>query len=89
MDVIKPIEPKASNGHWFILVAIDYFTKCMEAIPFKAVTKKEVADFIHLNVIYRFGIPGAIITDNATNLNSNLMKEVSERSKIVHHNSTP
>ncbi|PHT39048.1 hypothetical protein CQW23_22621 [Capsicum baccatum] len=27
MDVIGPIEPKALNGHRFILVAIDYFTK--------------------------------------------------------------
>ncbi|XP_016558406.1 uncharacterized protein LOC107858229 [Capsicum annuum] len=27
MDVIGPIEPKASNRHRFILVAIDYFTK--------------------------------------------------------------
>ncbi|PKI68457.1 hypothetical protein CRG98_011146 [Punica granatum] len=27
MDVIGPINPKASNGHLFILVAIDYFTK--------------------------------------------------------------
>ena len=27
MDVIGPIEPAASNGHRFILVAIDYFTK--------------------------------------------------------------
>ncbi|XP_070028977.1 uncharacterized protein [Nicotiana sylvestris] len=27
IDVIGPIEPKASNGHRFILVAIDYFTK--------------------------------------------------------------
>ena len=26
MDVIGPITPKASNGHRFILVAIDYFT---------------------------------------------------------------
>nr|XP_033513197.1 uncharacterized protein LOC117277892 [Nicotiana tomentosiformis] len=27
MDVIGPIEPKSSNGHRFILVTIDYFTK--------------------------------------------------------------
>nr|XP_033509896.1 uncharacterized protein LOC117274679 [Nicotiana tomentosiformis] len=27
MDVIRPIEPAASNEHRFILVAIDYFTK--------------------------------------------------------------
>ena len=27
IDVVGPINPKASNGHRFILVAIDYFTK--------------------------------------------------------------
>jgi len=89
MDVIGPIEPKASNGHRFILVAIDYFTKWVEAITFKAVTKKAVVDFVHSNIICRFGIPRTIITDNAANLNSNLMKEVCEQFKIVHHNSTP
>ena len=89
MDVIGPIKPKASNGHRFILVAIDYFTKWVEAITFKAVTKKAVVDFLHSNIICRFGIPRAIITDNAANLNSNLMKEVCEQFKIVHHNSTP
>ncbi|XP_070040020.1 uncharacterized protein [Nicotiana tomentosiformis] len=31
MDVIGPIEPAASNGYKFILVAIDYFTKWVEA----------------------------------------------------------
>ena len=27
MDVIGPITPKASNGHRFIFMVIDYFTK--------------------------------------------------------------
>ncbi|XP_069149310.1 uncharacterized protein [Solanum lycopersicum] len=89
IDVIGPIEPKASNGHRFILVTIDYFTKWVEAITFKAVTKKAVMDFFHSNIICQFGIPRAISTDNAANLNSNLMKEVCEQYKIVHHNSTP
>ena len=89
MDVTGPIEPKSSNGYRFILVAIDYFTKWVEAITFKAVTKKAVVDFVHSNIICRFGIPRVIIIDNAANLNSNLMKEVCEQFKIVHHNSTP
>ena len=46
-------------------------------------------DFVHLNIICQFRVPRAIITNNATNLNSNLMKEVCEQFKIVHHNSTP
>ncbi|XP_015054940.1 uncharacterized protein LOC107001384 [Solanum pennellii] len=76
MDVIGPIEPKASNGHMFILVAIDYFTKRVEAVTFKSVTKKVVVDFIHFNIICRFGIPKVIITDNAANVNSHLMQEL-------------
>ncbi|XP_070022511.1 uncharacterized protein [Nicotiana sylvestris] len=83
MDVIGPIEPKASNGHRFILVPIDYFTKWVESVTFKAVTKKAVVDFVHSNIC-RFGIPKTIITDNAANLNSHLMKEVCEQFKIMH-----
>ncbi|XP_019244411.1 PREDICTED: uncharacterized protein LOC109224279 [Nicotiana attenuata] len=46
MDVIGPIELAASNRHRFILVAIDYFTKWVEAASDKAVTKKVIADFV-------------------------------------------
>jgi len=31
IDVIEPINLKVINGHRFILVAIDYFTKWIEA----------------------------------------------------------
>ncbi|XP_070002673.1 uncharacterized protein [Nicotiana sylvestris] len=75
MDVIGPIEPKAPNEHRFILVAIDYFTKWVEAVTLKAVTKKVVVDFVHSNIICHFGIPKIIITNNAANLNSHLMRE--------------
>ncbi|XP_070046998.1 uncharacterized protein [Nicotiana tomentosiformis] len=73
----------------FILVAIDYFAKWVEAITFKAITKKAVVDFVHPNIICRFSIPKTIITNNAANLNSHLMKEVCKQFKIVHHHSIP
>nr|XP_009602225.1 uncharacterized protein LOC104097375 [Nicotiana tomentosiformis] len=89
IDVIGPIEPKASNGHLFILVAIDYFTKWVESVTFKAITKKVVVEFVHYNIICRFGIPKTIIIDKAANLNSYLMREICEQFKITHRNSTP
>ena len=61
MDVIGPIEPAASNGHRFILVAIDYFTKWVETTSYKLVTKKVVADFVRNNLICRFRVPESII----------------------------
>nr|XP_009786020.1 PREDICTED: uncharacterized protein K02A2.6-like [Nicotiana sylvestris] len=88
MDVIRTIELKASNGHRLILVSIDYFTKWVEAVTFKAVNKKAVVDFVHSNIICHFGIPKTIITNNAANLNNHLMREVCEQFKIMHHNST-
>lgn len=89
IDVIGPVEPAASNGHRFILVAIDYFTKWVEASSYKSVTKKVVVDFVRNNIICRFGIPESIITDNRANLNSDLMHEICDKFKITHQNYTP
>ncbi|XP_069145625.1 uncharacterized protein [Solanum lycopersicum] len=69
MDVIGPIEPAAPNGHRFILVAIYYSTKWVEAASYKSVTKKVVADFVRNNLICKFRVPESIITDNGANLN--------------------
>ncbi|PKI49799.1 hypothetical protein CRG98_029808 [Punica granatum] len=51
MDVIGPINPKASNGHMFILVAIDYFTKWIEAVTLASVTTKAMVRFLRRDVI--------------------------------------
>ena len=51
IDMIGEIKPTASNGHRFILVAIDYFTKWVEEASFAFVTKNIVARFIKLNLI--------------------------------------
>ncbi|XP_070007935.1 uncharacterized protein [Nicotiana sylvestris] len=74
MDVIGLIEPTASNGHRFILVAIDSFTKWVEAASYRAVTKKVITDFIKDHIVCRFEVLESIVTDNAANLNSDPMK---------------
>ena len=66
IDMIGEIRPTASNGHHFILVAIDYFTKWVEATSFSTVTKKVMARFSQHNLICRYGVPERIITDNGT-----------------------
>ncbi|XP_070015235.1 uncharacterized protein [Nicotiana sylvestris] len=74
--------------HRFILVAIDYFTKWVETASYKAVTKKVVADFVKDSIVCRFGVPESNVTNNAANLNSDLMKAMCETFKIKHKNST-
>ena len=87
--MIGRIEPKASNGHRFIVVAIDYFTKWVEAASYVNVTKQVVVRFIKNHIISRYVVPNKIITDNGTNLNNNMMKEFCGEFKIEHHNSSP
>jgi len=41
IDVIRAIEPKDLNGHRFILVAIDYFTKWVKAASYASVTRSD------------------------------------------------
>ncbi|XP_070021182.1 uncharacterized protein [Nicotiana sylvestris] len=69
MDVIGLIEPTTLNGHMFILVAIDYFTKWVEAASYKTVTKKVAVDFvkdrIHKNfTAYRLQMNGVVEASN-------------------------
>ncbi|WRX22816.1 Integrase [Theobroma cacao] len=89
MDVIGLITPKASNRHRFILVAIDYFTKWVKIASYANVTQKVVCKFIQKEIMCRYGLSERIITDNDSNLNSLMMKEVCAKFKIKHHNSTP
>ena len=89
MDVIRPITPKASNGHRFIIVVIDYFTKWVEEASYAIVTKIVVARFIKKEIICRYRLPERIISDNGLNLNNDMVTEICTRYKIKHHNSVP
>jgi hypothetical protein len=89
MDVIGANTPKASNRHEFILVAIAYFTKWVEACSFKNVTQVAVTRFVKNNIICGYGMPEMLITDNASNLNNRMMDQLCQQFKIQHNNSAP
>ena len=71
--MIGTLEPKASNRHRFILVAIDYVTKWVETASFASVTRSVMVMFIKKEIICRYGLPRKVITDNVTNLNNKMM----------------
>jgi len=61
IDLIGHIYPPSSKNHKFILVATDYFTKWVEAIPLKTVISKDMIEFVKEHIIYRFGTPQTIM----------------------------
>jgi hypothetical protein len=63
LDFISEIHQGSSKGHRFILVATDYFTKWTEAIPLRNMTHQKVISFVQEHIIYRFGVPQTLTTD--------------------------
>jgi hypothetical protein len=51
IDLIGQINPPSSKGHKFVLLATDYFTKWVEAIPLKKVTSENMVEFVKEHVI--------------------------------------
>ena len=62
--MIGEIRPNAWNGHSFIVVAVDYFSKWVEFESFSNVTAKQMAKFIARNLICRYGMLYHVVTGN-------------------------
>ncbi|PIN26668.1 DNA-directed DNA polymerase [Handroanthus impetiginosus] len=61
IDFIGPFVP--SFGNMYILVAVDYVSKWVEAVAVPNNDSKVVVNFIKKNIFTRFGTPRAIISD--------------------------
>ncbi|KAK2372816.1 hypothetical protein QL285_073909 [Trifolium repens] len=66
LDLIGEIRPASSKNQRFILVGIDYFTKWIEAGALPKADQETVISLIQNRIIYRFGLPETIITDQGT-----------------------
>ncbi|KAL0401718.1 UNVERIFIED_CONTAM: hypothetical protein Slati_4201700 [Sesamum latifolium] len=78
LDVVGPLT-KSSTGHLYILAATDYFSKWAKVVPFKEVKKENIADFIRINIIYRYGISRYIITDNGKPFCNSLIDKLTQK----------
>nr|GEW19801.1 reverse transcriptase domain-containing protein [Tanacetum cinerariifolium] len=59
----------------FLIVAMDYFTKWIEAKAVATIIGEQVKKFVWENIVCRFGIPGEIISDNGKQFADNLFKD--------------
>ncbi|GBC28728.2 retrovirus-related Pol polyprotein from transposon 412 [Rhizophagus irregularis DAOM 181602=DAOM 197198] len=88
IDVIGPL-PRTEEGNKYIVVAIDFFTKWPEAKAIKEANAKEISKFIYEEIICRHGCPKKILTDNGSEFNNQLTKNLTEKFNVQHKFSTP
>lgn len=67
LDMVGPLK-SAPRGYTHLLVAIDEFTKWIEAKLVATITVEWTAEFFR-GIVHPFGIPNSIITDNGTQFN--------------------
>jgi transposase InsO family protein len=70
-------------------VATGYFTKWVEAVPLKKVTSKDMVEFVKEHIIYRFGVPQTITTDQGTMFISGEFEDFAASMGIKLLNSSP
>ena len=56
--------PQGKKHVKFLLVAIDYFTKWVEAEALSTIMGAKIRSFVWKNIVCRFGIPRMIVSDN-------------------------
>jgi hypothetical protein len=74
MDLIGPL-PTAQGNYKYAVVAVEYFTKWIEAKPQVNITSKEVKKFFWQNIICRFRVPKKLAIDNGKQFDSDLFKQ--------------
>jgi transposase InsO family protein len=70
-------------------VATNYFTKWVEVVPLKHMTHHEVISFVMEHIVYRFGIPQTLMTDQGPAFMSSQFREFMASLKIKLLNSSP
>jgi hypothetical protein len=81
--------PHSARGHGYIIVAVYYFMKWVEAMPTFENTRMTTTLFMFNHIIARFGVPQAIITDHDSHFRKFMMFELTEKLGLHHDNSTP
>ena len=77
----------ASYNNLYILLAVDYVSKWVEAIPTRTNDAKIVANFLCSNIFSRFGTPRALITDNGTHFCNKVIYKVLQKYGVRHRTS--
>ncbi|GFY80993.1 hypothetical protein Acr_01g0008020 [Actinidia rufa] len=88
IDILGPL-PQAPLQRKFLIVAIDYFTKWIEAQPLAKITEKNTRDFVWKHLVCRFGVPKVIISDNARQFDNDRFRLFCSDLAISHHFSSP
>ncbi|GJS16348.1 reverse transcriptase domain-containing protein [Tanacetum coccineum] len=69
----------------FLIVAMDYFIKWIEAKAVATISGTQVKKFVWDNIVCRFGLPRKIVSDNGKQFSGDPFKDWCEKLNIIQH----
>jgi hypothetical protein len=78
LDLLGPLPPAQGNLR-YVVVAVEYFSKWIEAKPLAIITSVTVQKFFWQNIVCRFGVLKAITVDNGTQFDAKTFKELCDQ----------
>ena len=79
----------SSKGNQYILVAVDYVSKWVEAIATTNNDANTVCRFIKRNIFGRFGVPRALISDGGSHFYNRIMSTLLRKYGVYHKIALP
>ena len=74
--------PKGRAGAKYAVVAVDYFTKWVEAKALASITPMKIKEFVYGNIICWYGVSHTIISNNDKQFDCNEFKEFCDNLQI-------
>ena len=87
IDFMGPFPP--SSGYIYILLAVDYLSRWVEAIPTRKDDAPTVSKFLRSNIFSRFGVPRGLISDRGTHFCNKLLDSLLTKYGVAHRVSSP
>jgi hypothetical protein len=81
--------PPSARGHHYIIVAIDYFMKWVEAMPIFKDDGETTTLFLFNRIIARFDVPREIVTDHGSHFQNKMMSELTLKLGFRKEHSSP
>ena len=88
IDHIGPFQP-TKRGNRYLIVAVDYLTKWVEARPVPSTDAQSTCRFVRENLVARHGVPKAIVSDNGAAFTADTFRRLCESFGIRHTLVTP
>ncbi|GJR16279.1 reverse transcriptase domain-containing protein [Tanacetum coccineum] len=74
--------PEAHGKVKFLIIAIDYFTKWIEAKSVATITENQIKKFVSDNIVCRLSLSGEIMSDNEKQFRDNTFKDWCDKLNI-------